>query len=316
MSEAPKELNKPQEPVKSGREILKDVRAQKPTVDYSEDFTVTPGPTAPEPPKAAEPTPAPAATPKVDPKEQALKEAEARNRILEIEAQRAQAERDLLLRQQEALRTPTTPEPEVNIAELYETDPLQAVTIAVERAVKAEREKILGEIQVREQQENFEDQVRIRKENYAKNVKKVVDENPDLKDPNSRLSQLVADIEKNNPWLFTIEEGPLRTIEMAQNKLELEKLKSQPAAPATPEAIIEAEKRGQVTEAARQTSVSEASRVAGPSRGTPPPTGIQLTKEQEYAARKLRMTPEQYAAYLKNSPKYFRKEEAPRRARS
>lgn len=310
----------PAAPVKKGKEILKEVRGvhkvAKAETDYTEDFNndnpkgvIATTPAAIVPPVVTTPT--------IDPKDQALKEAQTRAQILEIENARAKAERDLLMAQEQArlsAPTPSTPEPEIDLVAMLTEDPLQAMTIIAQRAAKEEREKVLQEMEVKQQSTDFQEQVQAKKNTYQANIQKVVSENPELADPNHRLTKIVQEIEAANPWLFTIPDGPLRTMEIARTKYELETLKAS-GAPASG-AIVQAEKKGQEAEAARQESVRAASMVSGPERGTPPSASVKLTPEQEFAARKLRMTPEKYIAYLGNSRSFFKKEESPRRSKS
>lgn len=304
---APK-LETPAAPVPSGRDMI---RQAKGAVDYSEDFSEG-APVVPAPAPAAAAPPAPAPTP--DPKEAQLKEAQTRQRILEIEAARLQGERDLLLQQQRA--AVAAPEPEVDLAAIFQEDPLRAMQIVAERTAKSVREETLKEMQTQQSAADFADTIQAKKNEYASNLKSVFEKHPELNDQNHRLTQIAKEIEGKMPYLLTVPDGPLQTIELAMNQYELEKLKSSaPAAPTTPEAISDAEKRGKASEAARQESVRVASLVAGPTPGAPPPASVALTKEQEYAARRLRMSNEEYSRYLQNTPKFFKQEEAPRRVK-
>jgi hypothetical protein len=273
-----------------------------PKIDYSETFD--------DEPKPAEPAVVP---PKSDPKEKLLEQALIRQRIAEVEAERAKAERDLLYRQQVHQQqlamqqgAPQSQEPsKEQLIAMYQDDPFAVIEMISQRVAQETKAKTIAEMQQQDQQQTVAQEFQQKQQTFQANVQKIVAENPQLMNPEDPLAKHIQAIEKEFPGLLMDPEGPIKGLGLAKQRLELEQLKAQKVAPP----VVE---EGKGTEPVRET-VRVASMVTGPSRGVPPSPSVKLTKEEELAARKMRITPEQFASYKERSPKYFQKEAAPKR---
>lgn len=311
--ETPVETPKSDEAL-SGRELLR--RARK--IDYNEEEETPPAPVAekkeekpaaPANAPASSQAPVPAAPAAKDPKELELERLRAAERLKALEAERLKAQNEILLQQQEASRQP---EPEVDLNELFQQDPLAAMAEVARRTAKQVREETLAEIQKNEQAASAVDNFQKAQAAFAANIEKVKTENKELEDPNHRLTQIYLNLEQELPFLLTIPEGPIKAIEIAKQRYELELLNTGKH-PKLSAQVSDAVKQGQEQEARRQEQVNAASLVAGSNRGVPPSPSVKLTPEEELAARRLRLSPEAYSQFKPRSPKYFKKEEAPRR---
>lgn len=292
-------------PEPTGREMLK---AAIPAIDYSETFDDEVKPVVEEP-KKEEPK---VEEKKVDPKEKLLEQALIRQRIAEVEAERAKAERDLLYRQRlEQAQMQQMPAPQQNeptkeqLVAMYQDDPFAVIEMISQRVAEETKKKTIAEMTQQDQQQQYVQDLQSKRQQFQANVQKIVAENPQLMNPEDPLAKHIQTIEKEFPGLLMDPEGPVKGLELAKQRLELEQLKAQKVV--TP--VVE---EGKGTEPARET-VRVASMVTGPSRGVPPSPSVKLTKEEELAARKMRITPEQFASYKERSPKYFQKEQAPKR---
>ena len=296
-------------PELSGRQLLKTAK-----IDYTETEEPAPAPTAT--PNAPASSQAPAATAPVvpapvvkDPKDVELERLRIQERLNAMEAERVKAQNELLLSQ--AKQSQEAPAQEVNIDELFQQDPLSAMRYIAEQTAIRVRQETLAQVQQQEQAQAATERFVEAQKAFSANIEKIKTENKELQDPNHRLTQIYIGLEQEFPHFMTIAEGPLKAMEIAKQRYELEKLKATP--PVTPTQVSEAVKQGQEIEARRQEQVQAASMVAGSSRGVPPSPAVKLTPEEELAARRLRMTPETYTQFKPKSPKYFKKEEAPRR---
>ncbi len=315
----------PQVPLKSGRELLREA---KPVIDYGENFGIDPEPAPVTPaPAAATPEPAAPVAPAAPNNTRELEDARIRQAIAEQEAARAKSELERLTRQ---AQTPApAPEPEIDLVKLMAEDPLKAIEVISERTAKRVKAETLQEIGAQQQLSEIQDAHQSRVSQFQSNVNKVLAENADLANPDSALTKIYLSLDQEMPELLTVPDGPLKAIRIAKDRLALQS--QQAPAPATPTpsapsngapapapdngAIREAEKRGQQAEAARQESVRAAQMVSGPSRVPPPTPSAQLTAEQKLAARKMRMSEEEYQKFLERSPKYFAKEPTAQRRR-
>lgn len=316
----------------SGLDLLKSA---KENVDYSEKFEVSPEPIKPASPVApkAEPTtpkeyqeqnaPVPAVPavevpkPTEPPKEdRVLREAQLRAEIAEREAIRAQAERDAMVQYQTMMARNAQPvhqeQPlsDEQLTELMQQNPVKAARYIAETTAKQVREQTMRELNQQDRQQQMISEFENKKKTFESNILQVHKDNPELQDTNHKLFQIYNGLDKEMPWLLTIPEGPLHAIKIAKERYELEQLKTGAQAP---QAIVEAEKKGKEAEAARRNAVEAASMLAGPSRGQPPASQVNLTDEEKLQARKMRLNPEEYAKYKTNTTSHFQKEAAPRR---
>ena len=292
-------------PDKSGRDLLREA---KPVIDYSEKFDDGAKPVE-EPPKV-EVKPEP---PKVDPKEKLLEQALVRQRIAEVEAERAKAERDLLYRQQLAAQqaqaqagAPQSQGPtKEQLVAMYQEDPFQVIEMISQRVAQETKARTLAEVQQQGQQQEYVEDLTAKRQQFSANANKIVQENQELMDPEHALTKHLNAVQAEFPSLLMDPEGPIKGLGLAKQRLELEQLR---AAKIVPPVVEEGKGTGAV-----QKPVSMAPMVTGPSRGVPPSPSVKLTPEERMAAQKMRITEEQFAAYRGSSPKYFQKEQAPKR---
>lgn len=249
-----------------------------------------------------------------------------RQEIFQREQARLQADRDRIFQQQqeliksqqaalEASKAPKVEEKpltEEQIAEMYQVDPVKTMRILAQQVAQQVRAETLAELQSQESVEQ-QKQVQVQaqqafkgaQQTFQENITKVNTDNPELKDPEHELTKIYLGLEKEMPYLLRIPEGPIKAMEIARSRYELSQFKAG-------KVIKEEEaENAQSTPAVRVQSPRAASMVGGASRGTQPTATTTLTEEQKIAARRMRLTPEEYAKNLKNSA--FRKEEAPRR---
>ena len=295
----------PSAPQKSGREMIKDAI---PKIDYSEKFDEDVKSAVVEP-KVEEKKPEP---PKVDPKEKLLEQALTRQKIAEIEAERAKAERDMLYRQQLAAQQqqqmpqqPQGPTKE-QLVQMYQEDPFQVIEMISQRVAAETKAKTIAEMQQQDQQQTLVQDYQSKVQRFQANSQKIQAETPELADPEHPLTKHLNAIQAEFPLLLADPDGPVKGLALAKQRLELEQLKAQT------KQVQPAVEEGKATEPARET-VRVASMVTGPSRGVPPSPSVKLTPEEKMAAAKMRITEEQFASYKDRSPKYFQKEQAPKR---
>ena len=126
-------------------------------------------------------------------------------------------------------------------------------------------------------------------------------------DPEHALTKHLNAIQAEFPMLLQDPDGPIKGLNLAKQRYELEQLKAQKVVPP----VVE---EAQATEPARQT-VRVASMVTGPSRGVPPSPVVKLTPDEKMAAAKMRLTEEQFHTYKNRtgSSTLFQKEQAPKR---
>jgi len=290
----------------------------KPKIQYDDEPAVE---TVTETPEAGAEGTTPVA--QVPPTEKpAVDEFKQKNQLLEQEIARLRQQQEAI--QLEMLRTQNTilestqkkeekPElTEEQIAEWMQTEPLKATRYIAEQTAKRVRQETLAELQQQEQVQVAQTEFAQKQQEYARNLQKIQEEAPELKDPEHRLTKILIGLETEMPFLLRIPEGPLKALEIAKARYELEQVK-------TAKATAPAEEPKQTTaeQAKPATTVRETPRAAamvgGASRGVPPTTSVKLTAEQELAARRMRLTPEEYTAYLKNTPRAFMQEQAPKR---
>lgn len=298
-------------PELSGREMLRSAK-----IDYTEDDIEANAPAEPQAavtpaaPVAVAPA-APVVSPAKDPKDLEIERLRAQERLATLEAEREKTRAAMLEQQREQERQAAASTPKVNPEELFQIDPIAAMRQVAEETAARVRAETIAEMEAQSSANENVDRYNQAVQQFAQNIEKVKTDNKELADPNHRLTQIYLNLEKEFPHFLTIPEGPIKAIEIAKQRYELEQLKA--AQTATQAQVSEAVKQGQAIEAKRQESVGVASMVAGSSRGVPPSPSIKLTPEEERAARRLRITPEVYQQFKPQSPKYFKKEEAPRR---
>lgn len=300
----------PPTPQPSGREMLRTAK-----IDYSEDDLETNAPASPQTPVVvatpAVATPAVVTPPVKDPKDIEIERLRAQERLATLEAEREKTRAAMLEQQRQQERQAAEATPPVDVAQLFQEDPIAAMKLVAEQTAIRVRQETLAEMEAQQANQDTVENWNRAVHTFNANIAKVRDENKELSDPNHRLTQIYLGLEKEFPHFLAIPEGPIKAIEIAKQRYELEQLKA--AQTATPAQVSEAVKQGQAIEAKRQESVGVASMVAGSSRGVPPSPSVKLTPEEEHAARRLRLTPEAYQQFKPRSPKYFKKEEAPRR---
>lgn len=299
----------------SGADLLR-ASLSKPKVDYSENFNEDVPPVVTEEKKPEVP---PTVTPVVD-------EAKKKNDLLEQEIARLRLQQETLqqemLRSQNEILKQVTAKPEVakepelteeQVAELMQTNPIKATRYISEQVARRVREETISELNQQEQVQIAQVEFQKKQQEYAGNIEKVRKENPELADPNHRLTQIVLGLETEMPYLMRIPEGPIKALEIAKARYELELVKTAKTPAASEEKPAEPAEQAKPATPVRETPRA-AAMVGGASRGVPPTTTITLTEDQKLAARRMRLTPEEYAKYTRNSG--FRKEEAPKRRAS
>lgn len=293
----------------------------KSAIDYNEEEEVqVPGAEAAGAPAPVETTPPVPSTPEEDKK---LDDMMKRHEIMLREMERLKAERDeylkhqqqLLYQQQEVIRAVTKPKEEApaelteeQIAEMAQSNPVQAMRVVAEQTAKKIRTETMRELEQQEQVNQTQAAFNENKRKFEENIAKVTNDNPELKDPNHELTKIYLSLESEMPYLLRIPEGPIKALEIAKTRYELAQLKAKPA---TPEPAVPAEEGEQDMSKVRPTTPRASQAVSGPSRGLPPTTPVTLSDSEKLAARRLRLAPEEYAKYKRNSQ--FSKEEAPRR---
>lgn len=296
---------------KGGRDLLREAM---PKIDYSEKFDEEVKPVEEAKPKEeVRPEEKKPEEKKVDPKEKLLEQALLRQRIAEVEAERAKAERDLLFRQQlqqaqlaQQVSAPQSNEPtKEQLIQMYQDDPFAVIEMISKRVADETKKKTIAEMNQQDQQQQVVQEFQSKQQRFAENAQKIVQENKELLDPEHPLTKQLAAIQAEFPLLLADPDGPIKGLNLAKQRLELESLKSK-------QVITPAVEEGKATEPARET-VRVASMVTGPSRGVPPSPSVKLTPEEKMAAQKMRLTEEQFSAFKERSPKYFQKEQAPRR---
>ena len=296
----------------SGADMLR-ATLTKPKVDYSENFNEDVPPIVETKKDEVPPT---VTAPVVD-------EAKKKNDLLEQEIARLRLQQETLqqemLRSQNEILKQVTAKPEVvkepelteeQVAELMQTNPIKATRYISEQVARRVREETINELNQQEQVQIAQVEFQKKQQEYAGNIEKVRKENPELADPNHRLTQIVLGLETEMPYLMRIPEGPIKALEIAKARYELELVKTAKTPAASEEKPTEPAEQAKPATPVRETPRA-AAMVGGASRGVPPTTGVTLTEEQKLAARRMRLTPEEYAKHLKNSG--FRKEEAPKR---
>lgn len=295
----------------SGADLLR-ASLTKPKVDYTETYNDEPEVPAAE----AKPEVPSTVTPVVD-------EAKKKNDLLEQEIARLRSQQEVLqqemLRSQNEILKQVTAKPEAakepelteeQVAELMQTNPIKATRYISEQVARRVREETINELNQQEQVQIAQSEFTKKQQEYAGNIEKVRKENPELADPNHRLTQIVLGLETEMPYLMRIPEGPIKALEIAKSRYELEQVKAAKAAEAPASTPTETAEQAKPATPVRETPRA-AAMVGGASRGVPPTTGITLTEDQKLAARRMRLTPEEYSKHLKNSG--FRKEEVPKR---